>query len=229
MRQTMLVLLVVFVSALITGELHAAPHVPAPLQPWVPWVLEGSPERACPFRHMSEERQCRWPTRLELRLGKAGGSFKQTWRLYQKGLVALPGDGKRWPQGVRANGQPAPVVERDGQPQLVLPAGSHVIEGSFRWDSLPQTLAVPPATGLVALWLEDKEVPFPQRDAKGGLLLGRKHQASGEAQRLDVIVHRKLSDEIPLELTTRIKLDVAGVGREPSSPRRSCRASRRWR
>lgn len=214
MRQTMLVLLVVFGSSLFTGQLRAAPHVPAPLQPWVPWVLEGSPERACPFRHGSEERQCRWPTRLELRLSKTGGTFKQSWRLYQKGLVALPGDGKRWPQGVRANGQPAPVVERDGQPQLVLPVGNHLVEGSFRWDSLPQALVVPPATGLVALWLEGAEVPFPQRDAKGALLLGRKHQASGEAQRLDVIVHRKLSDDIPLELSTRIKLDVAGVGRE---------------
>jgi hypothetical protein len=220
MRHSLLVSLLVLCWSSLPTATHAAPQgpvasVPAPLRPWVPWVKAGDTStRPCPFLHRGKSRRCAWPTRLELRLDARGGTFKQSWRLYRKELIALPGDAKRWPLDVRVGGKAAPVVESKGRPKLVLPAGVHVVEGRFSWAALPQSLAVPADTGLVGLWLAGKAMTSARRDSKGGLLLGQKKVAAGENRRLDVVVHRKLVDEVPLEVTTRIKLDIAGVGRE---------------
>ncbi|MCK5799546.1 MAG: hypothetical protein KAI47_20285, partial [Deltaproteobacteria bacterium] len=218
MNQTLRLLSWTLASSLLATSVNAAPRVPDPLAPWVTWVRDRTPQTRCPFFHGAKERQCRWPTRLKISLEKTGGTFSQTWQLYNAGLVPLPGNAKRWPLDVRADGKVIPVVGHAGRPQVMLTAGHHQITGRFRWDTLPQTLAVPAATGLVSLTVDGVGVPFPRRDAKGMLLLGTKHQSTGEAQRLDVIVHRKIRDEIPLEVTTRIKLDVAGVAREITLP-----------
>ncbi|MBW2731517.1 MAG: hypothetical protein JRH20_03935, partial [Deltaproteobacteria bacterium] len=177
-------------------------------------MLEQTGEAACPFLHAKKARQCDWPSSLTLSLGKGGGGFEQAWKLYRKGLIPLPGDAKAWPQEVRVDGRVAPVVDKSGRPHLVVPAGAHRVKGRFIWDALPQVLRVPTATGLVALALDGKAVPFPRRDAEGGLLLSSAPTITGEKQRLDVVVHRRVEDEIPMAVTTRIKLDVAGAGRE---------------
>ena len=225
-------------SALPTVLGRPSPAVPEALKPWVPWVLHGQEEALCPFLHgqgpagSSQEEddsaiECSWPARLALQLRDKGGSFTQTWRLYKRGWVKLPGDSKTWPQEVRVDGQPAVVAnagaskgsksdDSDGEsalPQVLLLPGEHTVTGTFVWDEVPESLLVPPATGLLTLALGGKEIPQPTRDEKGRVFL-QKTSTAIEEDVLEVTVHRRIIDEIPLRLVTRIELRVAGKSRE---------------
>ena len=192
-------------------------EVPAPLAPWIDWVLRGHEEKACPFLHGNRgQHVCRWPSELALDLDAREGRFTQRWLVHRETWVPLPGDAKRWPLGVRANGAPVAVVARGNSPQIRLPAGSYDVTGAFRWDALPEWIRVPPATGIVRLELSGSAVPFPNRDADGRLWLRQRdiEEAAAAEQRLEVTVHRRLADDVPLFLETRIALDVSGRSRE---------------
>ncbi len=150
----------------------ARDEIPPELRPWIPWALHGHETELCPlFSGQETARSCAWPGRLELDLNDGGGTFSQGWRLDAAGFVALPGDARRWPQDVRINGRPAAAILRDGTPALHLDAGEHNLTGSFIWDSLPESLAVPAVAGLVSLRLRRSDVPFPNRDQAGRLWL----------------------------------------------------------
>lgn len=210
--------LVGLLAWLLAGAAEAAPlspaEVPEPLKPWIPWVLQPLTDQACPYVHASSERRCMWPSQLELSLGDQRGEFVQRWQTYSEGLAPLPGDDRRWPQEVEVDGQPAVVVERDGRPAVRLAAGSHEVRGVFLWDSMPEKLAVPADTGLLSLKLRGEAVQFPRRDNDGTLWLQKRIEAASEQNLLDVVVHRKLTDAIPLQATTEISLHVAGKNRE---------------
>ncbi|MCY1060815.1 hypothetical protein [Nannocystis sp. SCPEA4] len=189
--------------------------IPEALRPWVPWVLQPLSDRACPYVHAStSERRCAWPSQLELELTDERGTFAQRWQLYAKGVVPLPGDARRWPQDVEVDGQPAVVVLSGGRPAVELTPGAHRIAGAFLWDSMPEKLGVPAETGLLSLKLRGKPESFPRRDNDGTLWLQKKVEAASEQNLLDVVVHRKVTDAIPLRLTTEISLHVAGKSRE---------------
>jgi len=128
-------------------------------------------------------------------------------------IAALPGKPDRWPLDVQVDGRPAAVIGK--RPMVELDVGTHTISGSFQWDALPETLAIPPETALVALKIRGRELELPDRDAPGRLWLERRSvQDTGEASRVDVVVHRRVIDEIPLALDTRIELTVGGRSRE---------------
>jgi hypothetical protein len=209
--------------------------IPEPLRPWVGWVLHGEEQVLCPFLHDKDDdddRRCAWPARLQLVLTEKGGRFTQTWRLYKREWVALPGSSKAWPQDVRVDGKPAvvaaptiegndmqPMRDDDGDgddgppPKVRLLPGEHTVTGSFLWDELPEALQVPPSTALLSLNLRGAVVPFPSRDAQGRLWLQR--QANPEEEDvLDMTAHRRVIDDIPLQVTTRLELRVAGKSRE---------------
>lgn len=216
---TPLVCLLALFVWLLAGAAAAAPltpaEVPEPLRPWIPWVLHPLTEQACPYVHAKvDERRCAWPSQLELGLADQRGEFTQRWQMYADGLAPLPGDDSRWPQEVRVDGQPAVVESEDGRPAVRLEAGAHEVTGVFLWDSLPEKLAVPPATGLLSLKLLGEAVPFPRRDNDGTLWLQKRVEAASEQNLLDVVVHRKITDSIPLLVTTEISLHVAGKNRE---------------
>lgn len=208
----LLTLLVADVSA--AAPLSPA-DVPEPLKPWIPWVLQPLVDQACPYVHAtSGERRCAWPSALALELGDTRGEFTQKWQTYAHGPAALPGDDRRWPQDVRVDGQPAVVIERDGRPQVMLDPGAHEITGVFLWDSMPEKLPVPAETGLLSLKLRNEAVPFPRRDNDGTLWLQKRVEAASEQNMVDVVVHRKVRDTIPLQVTTEISLHVSGKNRE---------------
>jgi len=220
------VVVVVALGALVLGSslARAEPlprsEVPEPLRPWIDWVLRESPDSVCPFLHgrasdVEPERSCAWPSRLELELDKSGGRFTQEWRLYRESSVPLPGDATHWPEDVRSGDREVVLVSRNGTPMVRLPAGSHTLRGVFRWSELPEHLRVPNETGLVALRLAGAPVASPERDTEGRLFLQREAaEKPAEDARLDVVVHRRLSDDVPLRLETRIELRVAGPSRE---------------
>src|SRR2546428_344519 len=193
------------------------PHeqVPEALRPWTDWVMHGHEEAFCSFLQGSpDRRQCAWPSRLMLDLDGRAGRFTQDWLVQRAVWVALPGDAARAPLDVRADGKPAAVTFRSGVPSVRLERGAHTVSGVFAWDSLPELLPIPAETGLVSLALNGKPVAFPHRDPQGQLWLQRRMVASTEESRLDVVVHRRVIDDIPLQLVTRVELKVAGPGRE---------------
>ena len=214
-------LVVLCLTALPAGaERLPKDRVPEPLRPWTEWALRGREDRLCPFLLGSgqdgsaAETRCAWPGRLALDLGEREGRFRQEWTLEQPGFVWLPGEEGRWPLELRVDAQPAASLEWDGAPGIWLPAGRHTVEGSFRWDALPESLAVPPETGLVALSVRGAALPFPERDAEGRVFLQRSRSAEAAEESLEVVVHRRVIDEVPLLLVTRIELSVAGKARE---------------
>lgn len=212
---------------------HAEPldpkAVPPELRPWVPWVLDGHDEIMCPVLPDSvgglgnirpagtppEERpRCAWPARVDLVLDEKGGRFTQRWHLEAAQWVPLPGDAKRWPLDVKSGGAGGgAVVLRGAAPSVRLERGDHVVTGSFAWEGLPESLRVPPETGLLALTLRGLTVPSPNRDADGVVWL-QKAARSEEGDALEFVVHRMVTDDIPLLLTTRIELHASGKNRE---------------
>ncbi|AEX99830.1 hypothetical protein GU3_00370 [Oceanimonas sp. GK1] len=191
-------------------------QVPASLQPWVDWALHDDNRPPCPLLYrQGSERRCAWPGRLELALADDGGRFAQGWQLHAAAEVPLPGDDAHWPQQVRVNGEPATLAERNGRPVLNLPAGEHRVEGRWHWSRLPASLQLDPGTGLLALSLQGRPVAGPELDDQGRLWPGRRSQTSAPAANtLSVNVYRHLADDIPLQLNTRIELQVAGEPRE---------------
>ncbi|HRI09915.1 MAG TPA: hypothetical protein PKW35_18960, partial [Nannocystaceae bacterium] len=203
----------------IGGEAAASPlaadDIPEPLRPWVRWVLHDLPEAQCPYLQGSTGgRRCQWPSHLNLVVAERGGTFEQRWQVHERGWAPLPGDGQRWPQAVTVDGAPAVVIARGGVPGVELDVGVHQVRGEFLWDSLPEQLRIPPETGLLDLDLAGKKIVAPQRDAGGVLWLHRRAEEGAEANRLDLVVNRRVADAIPMLVTTQIELQAAGKNRE---------------
>jgi hypothetical protein len=211
------------VALWLPGQLAAGPlaseAVPEPLRPWVPWVLHQQEQRLCPLLYRSEaERRCAWPSRLVLALDAHGGTFAQRWRVFAESWVTLPGDARHWPQAVRLGEAEAVVLERDGSPALWLGPGEHQVSGRFEWSGLPEALRVPSDIGLVSLTVSGESVTAPEIEPDGRLWLkggaGRGESAGRPADALDLRVFRRLVDEVPFQVVTRLDLEVAGEPRE---------------
>ncbi len=189
-------------------------EVPQPLRSWVPWVLQDHETIACPAAYNDGDRhECVWPARLTLAVGAQGGRFSLDVEIFRSDeLVVLPGQPEAWPRGVRANGRAVPMTESGGRPALRLPAGHFVIEGEFAWRELPQGIALPPNTGLVDARRDGKPLGWP--DAGGQLWLREAAGAAAEADTLSVRAYRRIDDEIPVRLTTRLELTASGRPRE---------------
>ena len=217
-----LVLFLWFVAAL--SPVNAAPlaleEVPEPLRPWVAWVLHDLPEARCPYLEgTTEARRCQWPSRLRLVLGEKEGTFEQRWQVHERAWVPLPGDAERWPLNVAIGEESVVVVAHGGVPGVMLEPGVHEIRGVFLWDSMPERLLVPPETGLLELVLaqaggEGEVVSSPQRGADGVIWLHRRAEEGAETNRMELVVNRRISDTLPIIVTTQVELQVSGKNRE---------------
>ncbi|WP_020484300.1 hypothetical protein [Methylomonas sp. MK1] len=218
---------IVFVLWLLIGQasLQTAraldmQDVPEPLKPWVNWVLADESQYRCPFFFDDfQQKRCSWPGALHLNLQAKHGSFVADWTVYRKDWIILPGDTQHWPQAVTVNKQTQPVVEKDGKPALQLSAGRYQISGEFFWENLPEQLALPEASGLIQLSVEDKPVAYPPIK-QGALWLhtANADTADRELDRLDLQVFRQVLDEVPLQVITRLDLEVSGKAREIEFP-----------
>ena len=197
---------------------HAQPlppgDVPPSLRPWIPWTLHGNEEKFCPRLQGSDDAPCVYVGRLHLEASPRAGRFRQEVEVFARAAVPLPGDAQHWPLDVRDGLTPVAVVEQEGAPVVFLGPGTHVLTGSFGWDSVPAALGVPHQAALVELLLGGVRISHPERDDEGRLFLRRPDRQAADADRLEVQVQRKLTEGVPLLLTTRIVLDVAGKARE---------------
>ncbi len=214
--------LMIILAALISTQTPAAAlkpeQVPEPLKPWTDWVLKGSEDRICPFLYNSfKQKRCAWPSRLTIKLNQREGSFSIDWKVFTESRIQLPGSNKHWPMNITVNQQPAVVMEKNGKPVIELPAGSYRIAGEFRWDFMPDNLAIPADTGLIDLTINGKPIGFPAVK-KGQLWIkdsdsGKKKPESIQ-NKLDLQVFRRIIDDVPMQVLTRLDMDVSGDQRE---------------
>lgn len=217
MHRSALAPVAIVLLGLSVSALAQQPAVPQGLKDWESWVMYGEEFRRCPVRNGVDAAQaaafvCTWPARVRVAVSSGGGEFRQSWRVYADSWVALPGDGEHWPEDVRVDGAPAPVVEREGVPQLRLAAGEHALTGKFTWARRPESLQLPAATALVDLSIDGREIA-PVELRAGRLWLGAVRTVT-VPRALQVQVYRLLEDGIPLQLTTRLQLRISGDARE---------------
>lgn len=224
MRRAFCLLSLFFVAGLPVAQAQApataADPIPAALRDWRGWVLKDQEFRSCPLlanagAEAADDFVCAWPGRLALDADASGVRFVQQWRVDAPSWVPLPGDAEDWPQDVSLNGQAAPVLERDGEPQLRLTPGSYRVEGRIPWQRRPQQLRVPASVALIDLRVDGKVV-LPLERSGDELTLGRGEASEPEADAITIEVFRKLTDDIPARLETRLRLHVAGQAREES-------------
>ncbi len=216
--------LVLFVVLCIVSKAHAAPlplgAVPEPLKTWVPWVMHGHEMLACSAEfNNAQNRRCVWPHKLGLQMTGQGLSFRQEVQVMgEPSWVSLPGEAGLWPQNVKLNGQAVAVVLREDIPHVFLPVGQHVLVGGLSWAELPPSLQLPQDVGTLNITLNGQ--PFLGLPDEQGQLLLKNSAASDEPSQdaLTVRTARLVDDDIPLRITTRFDLAVAGKPREIKLP-----------
>ncbi|MCA9260445.1 MAG: hypothetical protein KDA61_14635, partial [Planctomycetales bacterium] len=208
-------LLAIFAATQRAQAQNGAPEIPAALQPWEGWVLWDDPHLECPLPHNDAHAPiCIWPSTLQIAADASGGEWSLTATAFHETWAPLPGDASMWPRDVRANGEAAAVVERDGKPYTRLGAGQHALAGRFAWTNMPQKIAIPAAVGVVDLTVEGTRQETPEWDSEGYIWLRRSQTQSQAADLLAVDVYRVLEDGIPLWLRTEVELSVSGKSRE---------------
>ena len=222
-------------------------QVPPPLADWTDWVLWDEPDHRCPrLEGDPKGRSCTWPASLELDLDPSGGRFGLDVRVFATRPipVPLPGDGETWPQEVRVRGgeglsstfqdvlpelagDKLPVVGRGNQPVgnqpvVWLPAGHYRLEGRFLWERLPAALTLPPQVALMTLRVSGRDLAFPVLNEQGQVWLSDQAPAPASVaapeDQFQLQVFRRLEEGVPLRLTSRLVIEVAGRPREISLP-----------
>lgn len=203
-------------STALAQQVGPSPYIPTELQPWVPWVMHTHQNLDC--ARIGEQYVCEWPGQLEVEVAEERGSFSMRVFVGKRGAVALPGGGRYWPTEVKVDGSDALVVQRaDTRPGVMLERGSYTITGSFSWSKPPEVVSIPKEIGVVSLQYLGKQIERPRFDEQGRLWIREAGpQAFGEADTLRVSVYRRLNDGVPLKVTTRFELNVAGRARETS-------------
>lgn len=197
-----------------------AQAIPDPLKAWQSWVLADQPEFNCPFFYQDfTQKHCSWAGPLSLDLHEQHGKFSGEWTLHQTDWIVLPGDNQHWPQQVLINQKPAVVLDYQGKPAVRMPAGHYQLNGQFHWDKQPESLALPADTGLIQVTLNDQRINYP-RIEQGALWLNVPISAKTDSQQdsLYLQVFRQIIDDNPLQVITRLELNVAGTAREINLP-----------
>ncbi len=219
--RTIIVVLILSAAAVTAAAAPlASPDVPAPLQPWIDWVLYGETTTDCPLVYNDVSRTlCLWPSPLTLSCGEDDAEFSQTWTSYVPDTwIEIPGSSRLWPQEVTVNGQAVAVGRQQDRPAVRLSEpGTYRVQGRFIYDQRPEWMQVPAQTGLVHLAIDGKPVAFPRLEENGRLWLRRLSAASPAdtpEDRLQVRVQRLVEDDIPLRLVTRLEITVSGKTRQ---------------
>jgi hypothetical protein len=201
----------------LASKVLAQVDVPPELQPWRGWVLQDQKHLSCPFLSTAEATnpqsyRCAWPERLAITVESQGGSFTQSWQVYNESWVEVPGDTEHWPRELLVDGKAGALVAREGVPMLRLAPGNHSVSGRWTWLARPESLRISTQTVLLDLTIDGKRIALPERP-DGAVWLGKRRTAE-EPQRMDLQVYRLVQDEIPARLITLIRVQASGDGRE---------------
>ena len=200
-------------SLIVIPLVNANDNIPTDLKEWQTWVLKDSPAVRCPILYNNNKNFCAYPSSLLMDMKKKSGNFQQVWDVYAESWIDLPGDNIHWPKNVKVNGQPHIVISRNNIPSMRLEKGRYSISGDFSWQQQPKSLSIPKTTGIIKLTLNNKNIELPDF-RNGKLWLKSTDTKSHQNNYLDIQVYRKITDSIPLRVTTQLKLNVAGQQRE---------------
>ncbi len=214
LKKTLLALMFLLGSQ---AALAIPPHdqIPQTLQEWIPWVLKDKAYLLCPLAS-NEEYTCDFSSaQLDLALDSKGGSFHQVAHVFSDEQIEIPGEKNAWPQQIQVNGSPAAVIEQDGLPILKLKPGSYEITGHFIWDNLPESLRIPENTALVQVMINNKKLSHLNIQNNHQLWIGAAETTQENLNdSLEMHIHRKITDSIPLSMDTHLNFKVAGSNRE---------------
>ncbi len=189
---------------------------PDSLQKWIPWVLYNQEDKTCTLRSDDiTRRYCSWPSRLTIELTDSRAVFKQEWLIETESLVPLPGNSTLWPESVKDGNTNISVIDHHKIPSVRLKPGHHVLTGNLAWKNLPDSIRLPPSTGLVKISNKSTKISQPFLDKEGRLWLkSLTSQPQHELDQASVQVFRKIRDTIPLLENLHIILTVSGTPRE---------------
>lgn len=207
---------VVFV---LVASAHTAAevYVPDALEPWEQWVLDDLKNIDCPISNKNGKRtSCVWLSRLSLNVSSATkrADFRIDGRAYANSNLKLPSSSNR-PVDVTINGETARVGELNGKSRIYLNSGEFRIEGRLHFDLMPRTIDVPQIAAIITLTVDGVPIATPKLE-DGKLWLQSQHQSTDAKETLGIEVFRKLSDDIPQVLDTRLRLTVDGRDRVES-------------
>ncbi|MCB9663257.1 MAG: hypothetical protein H6732_04025 [Alphaproteobacteria bacterium] len=214
LRQVLWLLAVCWASIAVAGDPpppFRADEAPPELRAWVDWVQARTPELACPV--VAGSRACVWPGVLTVDVRGASARLRLRVHTDRHTTVPLPGGPGAWPQDLRTDGRPAPVLATGDTPVVVLGAGEHDLDWTVAWATRPASLALPPHVGRVELTLDGVGVDQPLVDGEG-LHLGAVQVDAREGERLDLEVARRIVDGVPVMVHTRVTLRASGRARE---------------
>lgn len=186
--------------------------IPAPLQPWVPWVLDDVGNLRCPM--VADVRVCVWPSALSVDVLGNAASFTLRVTSERDGPVPLPGSSQHWPIDVEVDGSPVPVLEPEGTPTVHVQRGVHTIIGRFLFGEAPTTLQVPKNVGALSLRRDGLALAHPKREPSGLVWIEESANADEREESLTLSVHRRIEDAVPLRVITRILVSASGKPRE---------------
>jgi hypothetical protein len=196
-------------------SITAFASTPTPLDKWTTWIKEKHPDIDCP--HIStgtDERHCAWPGKLQITLDEKGAQFEQAWQINAATWVALPGNKSQWPLEVTSNGASLAVIEREQLPMVKLEQGSHVLRGKIAWNEPPQFIHVPAQTALLELRRDGKTIAATS-DSEGRVWLRNAALTQSDgSDSAKVEIYRRIDDNLPREMTTVLRLSIAGKARE---------------
>jgi len=190
-------------------------YVPEALTDWTSWVLYGQDEKRCPFHYNdADTRICVWPSRLNVVIDTASGRFELEVLVNCDTWISIPGSRDVYPRNVKHNGNAVPVQMRNGVPSVRLPPGQSRITGEFFWKEAPETLLIPPQTGVVSLSVHGKPIQQPGIDSSGRLWIYTREPVLARENRMDIRIFRRITDSIPMVVTHRFQMDISGQSRE---------------
>ncbi len=195
---------------------YAKTQVPAPLQPWISWVLETEQYIDCtPHFQSPKQKICFWIGQVKLNLDPGFLQFRFDVDAKIDGWMPLPGTDKLWPQELKIGGNRAPVVSRNGFPFVWVKRGKQTVLGVIRWQEFPQNIPLPPSYGMLDLRIDKALEGKAYIGAENRLWLVRENVRQGlETDGLQLKVFRKLTDSEPRQLETLLRLEVSGTDRE---------------
>ncbi len=203
---------------LLGGVVRADVEIPPALQEWQGWVLDKHEDYHCPILFNDATRQCVWPAELNIQVDAKGGEFLQSLEVFSDAWVSLPGNKDFWPLAVTnlADKRAIAVRDKDGVPEVFLSPGKYQLQGKWKWTVMPRTLQIPSSTGIVSLSIDGKKITTPFLENQTQLLLNanNREQPLAHQDSLQLRVFRKLTDNVPIKMLTRIELDISGKERE---------------
>ena len=183
---------------------------------WDEWIMDRHPNLHCPWQISSNNKRiCNWPGVFKGKMVDGGMQFELSVQLFSReGIFVLPGSKQNWPTNVTINRKPAMVIDAKGKPQVHLYRGTNIIRGEFLWASVPAQLQLPQSLGLVQVSLNNKPFPVSTINHRLILSMNKKSPQRDNKNSLKVQVFRAIEDNVPVRLTTIIKLFVSGKARE---------------